>query len=161
MITPGPKPKDIPTVHSDGEGCRCERCADPEAYDKKINEIIEKVGWYVHYVFDDDSTPNEVNIHTHGLVEKYNHPDIQICFALPQKVAHGVLWAAVNQIADGVVFTTRKRFEHVLTDYDVVFANAVENGRPVLRMILPDKNNNFNTDPYYSQWEGTDSNPWS
>lgn len=119
-------------------------------------DCLEKCGWYTHYVFDDKGFPGGANNHTHGLVESFGLPDLQICFPIPGDICHGILWAAVKVMQDGVEFEKGKEYEDILHDYKVMFTPATESGRDVMRMILPDKDGNLKreeiAEPFKRQW---------
>lgn len=55
-------------------------------------EMMRKHGWYAHFVPDDNKYPNSINYHTHGLEDSFGHPDLQICFPLPPKIAQRSLF---------------------------------------------------------------------
>ena len=113
----------------------------------------------MHYVPEDPATPF-TNIHTHGFPEKFNHKDIQITYNLPMKLAGSLMHEIAGNLANGTVYEPGKKYDNVLRGYDVTFAEAEECGRPVLRMILPDKDGKFNSShPYVHQWEGTTTPP--
>lgn len=119
---------------------------------------VEKHGWYVHYVTsDDDESPTGTNIHTHGIRETFNHPDLQIVIPLPQEVVMSVLHVAVNRIKEGESFSEGMRRSNILAgDYDVTFIKAKENGREVIRIVLPDADGNLHpesiTDNFAKQY---------
>lgn len=108
----------------------------------KQNEqrMLTEHGWYVHYVFETDK--NEfgglANIHTHGLKENFNHPDIQVVMPIASETVHPVLVGLVEDIKRGETFKENERSSKVLRGMDVYFAPFKENGRDVLRLILPD-----------------------
>ena len=118
------------------------------------NEALEKHGWYVHYVGADEDVPTGYNAHTHGLVEKYGHPDLQIVCPLPPQVAHGTFWNIVNRIAAGEKFKNGDIVENIAGNgYKVKFVNAWENDRLVLRVIIPDKHHNLDRDTLTGNFE--------
>lgn len=122
-------------------------------------DCMLKYGWYAHFVFDDPDTPNGANIHTHGLEQTFNHKDIQLCMPLRPEVAHSLLVNAVEALRDGKItkYSPGVKYKDILSDpYVVQFIEATECGRPVLRMVLPDKNNQFDTLPYSSQFTKLD-----
>ena len=47
-------------------------------------DCMERFGWYVHYVTD---APSGADVHTHGLRESFDHPDLQLLVRLPCPVA--------------------------------------------------------------------------
>ncbi len=120
---------------------------------------IEEYGWYAHYVFDEDSA-TQTNIHTHGLPDKYGHMDLQIVIPLPKNVAQGILWAVVRRIESGDVFKAGDMADEIVHEFKVKFVGAIECGRPVLRIILPDKyggldQGDFKDEKFGLQYEGT------
>jgi hypothetical protein len=142
--------------------CECAGCRDGiKAVQDRQREMMEKHGWIVHYVtHDHDCSPTGVNIHTHGLPEKFGHLDIQIVCPLSQMVAHGVLYNCVAKIKEGKTFVPGEVVEGLVTNgYKVKFVQAREMGRDVLRLIIPDKSNNVErgdlTHPFAIQYEGT------
>jgi len=121
-------------------------------------EQIEKHGWYIHFVGDEQSA-TRTNIHTHGLPAKYGHLDLQLVVPLPPKVARGVFWSVVDKIAAGTVFSPGDRASEIVKGYDVKFVKAQECGRDLLRIILPDKDGgldrgSFKQENFNFQYEG-------
>jgi hypothetical protein len=108
-------------------------------------------------------------------MDTWKHPDVQIVVPMPQEVAHGVFWAVVEQIKEGKKFEPGTEYAGILEGYKVRFAWAREGsetqfkpgsqvqmvGRPVLRIILPDKDGRTAretmAEPYLIQWEGTET----
>lgn len=137
------KKKTTPDNHKHTESCfACEHGTEAlEAFELKS---IEDYGWYCHYVpsEDYDNSPTGVNIHTHHIQESFNHPDLQIVIPLSQHTVLAVLHEVVNNfIKKGVKFKVGKKYKKIIgNEYSVVFTNAKECGRDVLRMIIPDKN---------------------
>lgn len=123
-------------------------------------EMMKKYGWYAHYVPGDNSSPTEFNAHTHGFEESWNHPDIQIVVYMPQQTIHGIMTTIANAVKEGTAFQPGRTYDNVLQGYDVMFAGAQEGGRRVLRVILPDPQNNVArgdiSAPYAVQWEGAE-----
>lgn len=123
-------------------------------------EALAEYGWYAHLVFDDDDSPTRYNIHTHGLAERYGHPDFQVVLPLAPGIAHGVLIALADGVVkDGRRFTAGTPVAEIIRGFDVGFAEASECGRPVLRVILPDPDGRLERGEigaeYAVQYEGT------
>ena len=142
---------------------KCTCCEKGAAATRAMEqEMVAKVGWYGHYVFDDPSYPFDVNIHTHGIDKKYKHPDLQTCLPLPQEIAHGILWSVVDQIKAGKKFQAGDKAFDIINNYPVTFIDAIELERKVLRIILPDPAGTLDKDemdePYFKQWEITPGN---
>lgn len=129
----------------------CERCHKLQisctcVYDEKLlkqeEEEIEKYGFIVHYVpnEDFDNSPSGVNIHTHGL-HRINHLDFQITVSIPPTIAFAILHRLHYLVKNGEVFCKGGESDKVLdSGMRVGFIEAHECGRRVLRVILPDPN---------------------
>ena len=120
------------------------------------NEMLEKYKYIVHYVLDCD-LPFKVDIHTHGLPENFNHPNVQIILPLEKNIAHGILNTVVNIIEDGGCFLPNKIYKKILRGaFEVKFVEAYNHGEKLLRMIIPDTLNNINyekmNDEYKKQY---------
>jgi hypothetical protein len=57
-----------------------DKTPDPAAAAMAVHE------WNAHYTVGDPQTPTGVNYHTHGFVESFNHPDIQIVLNVLRRV---------------------------------------------------------------------------
>lgn len=155
---PQEKQSSPPPNHNDG--CECEVCKfGIDEVQRRDAVAMEEYGWIIHFILSDDKN-SLPNIHTHGFVEKFNHPDVQICFNISPRTASSILNYIAEVLATGEKFETGKRYPKVINNYYVVFADAVESGRHVLRVIFPDANGKFNsTKPYSHQWHGTTTKP--
>lgn len=141
--------------HKD-QNCECYACKYGKEFVNEIerNSMID-YGWFAHYVANDPNTPFGVNYHTHGLVESFGHQDIQFCFPAPYKQIHSIMFHVVEEIKGGCKFEPGKKYQNILNgNFDVEFIEAMECGRKVLRMCLPDKNNKFEGD-FAKQFENT------
>lgn len=103
------------------------------------NEAVKKYGWYAHFV-GNGYRNNMCNIHTHNVQEKFHHPDLQIVVPLPQKQANNILFNLVNKIREGITFSTGEKVNNVVRNMPITFCEAEEDGRKILRIILPDHN---------------------
>ena len=102
-------------------------------------QMIKEFGFIVEAVMDDPETPFGYNVHTHGLSAKFNHPDLQIVFPMDPRIAHMILTNAANLIKAGSHFNDGDISEDLLADnVKTKFISAIECGRQVLRIILPD-----------------------
>lgn len=106
-------------------------------------KFLDEYGFYIHLVFDDSSSPTGINIHTHGLEEKFQHLDFQIVVPLDNKVAHSILTTLVENIKSGVIYASGDYASRIIRNYKLKFLHAIENGRTVLRVIFPDINGNL------------------
>jgi len=141
--------------HKHEDGHECDMCRDgAEAVHEKETAMLQKHGWFVHFVPGSD-VPYGLNIHTHGLLEIFEHPDLQICMAMDPQTAHGILADIIeDKIKKGEKFEAGKKYEKIIGNgYNVLFLNASEGDRTVLRMIFPDKDGGFDG-PMSNQLEG-------
>lgn len=130
--------------HSHDEEHECAVCSGKINIDLWQEEMEKKHGWFAHYVFDDPSCPYKVNIHTHGL-EKYGHRDLQVCFPIPKEIIHNILIDIVEEIKKGKKYVAGIKYSGIIKNYDLEFSQSEENGRPVMRIIFPDKHGNIQT----------------
>ena len=140
--------------------CECYACKyGAGALVEQEIQSIEKFGWFMHMVKRDDNVGAGANSHTHGFDKKYQHPDIQITFPRgdPELVGQ-LLWCVADLLEEGKRFKAGDTSDKVIRDHIVLFANAVEDGRKVLRLILPDKAGKCQRwemdEPYVRQWKG-------
>lgn len=101
-------------------------------------EMMNRHGWIVDSVFDLEKNV-ACDTHTHGLREKFGHPDLQCVLPMNPKIIHAIFCTIVNKIKKGQTFKSRKCYSGIIKDYKVRFVEAVESDRKVLRMILPDQ----------------------
>ncbi len=157
-------------VHA--RGCNCGLCnLDDETKEKSIQEIEEKQkkniedhGWYCHAIGGgDDQTPTGVNYHTHGCLESFGHPDLQIVAPMPPVLAHNLFGLAIEKIKAGEKFKAGDRLSDIIKNMDVALIEAQESGRTVLRMVLPDTRGELDREkmdkPFNTQWDGPPSLP--
>ena len=122
-----------------------------EDLQRKQAAMLEKYGWMVHYVFDDDESPNRTNYHTHGIADNFNHPDLQICLPIQPEVAHGLFEAAIDNIKKGVAYTANIEYDNILAGgFKVKFMETQDGSRKVLRMLIPDENGKYEA-PFYKE----------
>lgn len=140
----------------------CECCSfGREMFEERERKNIEEYGWLVHFVSDEPGCPFRMNIHTHGLLENFNHTDLQICAPIGPEIAHGILINLVDLIKKGITFEPRKEYsgeDIIECPYSIYFAEAEECGRLVLRLIIPDSQNRILpgeiTGSLAQQWDG-------
>lgn len=121
---------------------------------------MDKYGFYIHFVPDALDNPSLMNIHTHGVVESFAHPDLQIVIGLPQRVALTLMHTMVDWIKEGNKVEIGKEYDFVLQGMNVLFIEVKEQKRTVLRMILPDKQGKLKeteiAEPYKQQYYAKD-----
>lgn len=144
--------------------CDCEVCKNGvEATVKKGDLMLDKHGWFVHYVSGDESCPFGMNAHTHGLAETQDHLDLQMCIGINPQHAHSIFTDAIEgHIKKGFKYEAGKRYDDLIEPapaykgpkYEVLVLEATENDRPVLRFIFPEKDGSFEGQLTHTQMEG-------
>lgn len=126
-------------------------------------EMIKEYGFYTHVVGSDSDYPFGFNMHTHGLPDSFDHPDLQIVYPIHPPMLNGFLHVLVDWIKKGNTIEAGKNYDFILDKYDVLFTWATENERDVLRMILPDAQGNLESSKidtkYRDQWKDTYDKP--
>jgi len=116
---------------------------------------IEKYGFVIHYVPNDDfdHSPSGVNIHTHGLHKINNHLDFQITVPLPPHIASRIMHRLYELVKGGEVFCAGGESDKVLQGgMKVGFIEVQECDRTVLRVIIPDEDGNHKQSTMNRQW---------
>ena len=106
-------------------------------------------GFFIHGTPANDG--EYMNFHTHGVPESFNHQDIQIVMPFDPGITAQVIHNIVDLIKNGNRFVNGSTSQDVLSEYRgkkqvVRFIDAVESGRQVLRVLIPDKNGFFPED---------------
>jgi len=137
MVAPKEKHKD----------CRCLRC------EKHVQKMLDEHGWIVDLIRDGDKP----NFHSHYLESYLGHKDIQLVYPLPDNLVGGIMHTVVGNIKKGRKYKAGDITSSVLEGLDVLFVEATETGRTVLRIILPDKEGRLKPgeiiSPYDMQWD--------
>lgn len=130
--------------HNSSE-CKCFSCQNgPEAMEKKELELIQKHGWYGHFVEDDKKCPYSINAHTHNLKEAYNHKDLQVCLNIDPAIINALFASVVDEIKKGAKFESGKEYDNIFKGvFKAKFIDAFECGRQVLRLLIPDPNGKY------------------
>lgn len=105
--------------------------------------MMEEYGFIIHSVFPTDENDASYSHHTHGLKENFNHMDLEIALPLPQQLAGQIIHSMVDQIKEGASFEDKLTSDKVIMNYDVHLVRVNEDGREVLRVILPDPEGRF------------------
>jgi hypothetical protein len=133
------------------DNCECYRCKYGEAaYKKWVKEETAKHGFIVEMVTHDCNCPNHTNYHTHGIFENFKHLDFQICFPLPENLIGYTFHELVNAIKAGKKFEVGIKYPDILR-CEIEFINAIEDLRPVLRLLVPDKYGKYPPGPFGKQ----------
>lgn len=123
------------------QDCKCSVCNEGiEAVRTHERECMEKYGWYAHFLYE------EGEMHTHGLPESFDHPDLEIRLPIEPKLGHSLFCNAVDLIKGGLKFEDGVLCNRIVSNFNVKFVAAIENGRPVLRIILPDPQGEIDED---------------
>jgi hypothetical protein len=119
---------------------------------EKQERALREHGWYAHFVNGDLEYPNQTNYHTHGILEKFQHPDLQICIPIQPALAHSLFHAIVARIQEGFIYEPNKSYDNVLAGGFLVKTIEVkDDNRSLLRIIIPDANGRFDTSLYKEQ----------
>lgn len=103
-------------------------------------ELIARYGWVAHALTD---VPL---IHTHGLLEGYHHPDLEIRLAVSPEKRHEFLTVLVEAVKAGQRLQAGTE-DTTLFSVPVRFISREETGRMVIRAIFPDPQGRFPDDP--------------
>jgi hypothetical protein len=127
---------------------------------KKNDEMLEKYGWVVHFVYPDKNN-RLANIHTHGFEDSWEHLDIQIVLPIEQRTAHNILTNLADRVKKGEKFEIGKLYDDVIENFKIYFVLKEEKNRTVLRLILPDASgkypNDENCGEFYNEQESFES----
>lgn len=134
---------------------KADGCMDPQCFacthsmeelEARERAAMEKEGWYAHMVVA-EKEGDLANYHTHGLPHTFQHLDFQCVLPIDPNIVHGIVHTLVKQIRLGKVFEDGDVEEGLIRNgYSIKFVAAEENGRRVLRIVLPDKNNKLEPD---------------
>jgi len=122
------------------------------------NLQLENYGWFIHYVPDDPDAGGTgmVNAHTHGIQERFAHPDFQIVLPLDPAIIQRIFENAVDLVKAGTRFKAGEQYSEIIEGFRVLAVAATEDGRPVIRIIIPDKHGCLNeytiNKEYRRQW---------
>lgn len=94
---------------------------------------IEDYGWTAHHIVG-DTVPSA---HTHGLSERFGHPDLQVVLPAAPETIQRLLAPLAQAVVNGRTFRAGEESFGVF-NVPVRFVERQEGGRPVLRAIYPD-----------------------
>lgn len=146
--------------------CQCKGCQLKEKgysdemvlylRNKEDEANIKKHGFVAHYVFPIDGS-KWANYHTHGLTKTKNHLDLQVVLPINPEIVHSIIWAFVRKITEKRTFKDGDLVNEIIENYPVKLKKTIEDGRQILRVLLPDENGLFNgdkgCDPLYAEQE--------
>ena len=107
---------------------------------------MKKYNWIIHVICNGYRTDQMRNCHTHGM-EKYQHMDFQIVLNYPDDHIGYLLNTICEKVVRGERFSAGDMVAGLYEDCAIRLDSAIESGRPVLRLIIPDKYNRFPEEP--------------
>lgn len=135
---------------------KCTSAKALDAHDRWAEKCMKKYGFYTHFVIDGDfeNSPSGVNHHTHGIPHSAGHSDFQITVPLDPEVVNGIFHNLYKRVMDGEVFAAGDIVHDIIgNDLEITFIEAEENGRTVLRVILPDPAGNLDKSKMQKKWK--------
>jgi len=117
-------------------------------------KLLDRQGWF--YEYEDVESPL-ANFHTHGLAENLHHLDLQIVLKIDEEIVKTLFSSIIENIKGGYTYY-EGRSNNVIEEIEVEFKKFQEDGREVLRLIIPDQEGRFPSDescsePYNKQYE--------
>lgn len=121
---------------------------------KLMQDDIKKYGFHVHYILHHKE--GFADYHTHGLVETFGHPELQIVMRFQFELAGGIFHDVVNEIRKGKKFEPGKEYENILKGMPIrISAVPPEPGEDErVRILFPDAQGKFGAEaehPYSKQ----------
>lgn len=119
---------------------------------------LEKHGWYTH-IHRELNSDGLVNFHTHGLISKNGKClDLQIVYPMNHVLANLIFWEFADLLDLGEELKSGQILYIRQFDMTVMLANAIEGGRVVHRIIIPDERGwlqqDQQSDAHGKQWIG-------
>ncbi len=102
-----------------------------------MEQQLRECGWAAHIVPNSDESPTGFNAHTHGLLESFGHPDLQVVYRFDPSTIGLLFNEVVERIKAGLVLTDGYQGE-IVPGVSFVVITARESGRDVLRLVFPD-----------------------
>ena len=97
-------------------------------------------GWYYHIDSGKQACHLQANIHTHGLFEKYGHPDFQVTIFMSDTQIEELFGHLVAKLEQGHQFKAKQNYDGLLiNNQPLSFLMAQEDRRKVLRVIIRDQ----------------------
>lgn len=118
-------------------------------------EQIDKHGYCIHYV---PKSEQQVDFHTHGVANTFQHPEFQIVLPLRKEVAATIFQDLIVAIKGGASFDREGIYDSIIDNCPVYLAKTVQGGQHIMRLIFPDAGGNFQRESneksiYASQWD--------
>jgi hypothetical protein len=135
----------IPEInHSEGDSC---------GTDGKTALEIE--GWNIHVIYPGCGFPNHFCAMTEGFEITFNHPEIQMVIPMRPDWIHAMFMEVAACLKSGHTISTGENdfyLDIMPQPYAVRFIEKQYNGKTVLRMLCPDKNNTFEEEGFNNQF---------
>lgn len=129
--------------------CTCRICSEIRVslLHKEIAVVQEDTGWFAHAIFSHPDSPTGWSAHTH-IHQRYNHPDFEIVLPISGELTSLIFNQLVERVKAGERFKAGDVCEALWTSedhksYNVTFIDAIESGRKVLRVVIPDLHGNL------------------
>jgi hypothetical protein len=123
-------------------------------------QMIEKYGFTIDMVFPSGGSEHW-NIHTHGVLESFGHPDFQVVLNIGQRNVLGIFHLLVDRVKKGEKFVEGTDYDCIAQGFPTRFIKAKECGREVLRLIVPDTQGHLDPQsisyPYSLQYENLET----
>jgi hypothetical protein len=107
---------------------------------------LEKNGFYVHISLNDPTVPTGFNAHTHGFPESFGHRDIQLVAPGTPENVETVFRELADYVKKGKKLVGGRTYKDVLDgleNFQFLCVPAIESGREVFRIILPNMVGSF------------------
>ncbi len=115
-----------------------------ECLDNWDKECLRIHGWYLYYLADENIAPLGLLAYTCGIPRNFNHHlDFQIVMPIDRNRVLGIFHNLVDGIRSGRRFRAGVRAQGIIPNYSVTFMLADQGDRTVLRVILPDDEDNL------------------
>lgn len=108
--------------------------------------VAKEMNWIIHYVIDTIGPGGIINAHTHGM-EQYKHYDFQVVLNFPKEHIAYLLNSMGKRVQNGEKFSPGDLVTGIYEDCPIRLDLYRETGRDVLRIIIPDRHNQFPESP--------------
>jgi hypothetical protein len=113
----------------------------------KMATASAELGWQADIVPASEYDGIHANYHTHGVKENFNHLDFQVVLPISPSQTHAVVASIIEKVKEGKVYEEGVLYDDILTTFPMGFKKFVENGRDVLRLMIPDNKGRLPDDP--------------
>jgi len=106
-------------------------------YPDKEKKLIKKHNYIIHY------HKHQADIHTHGITELEQHPELEIRFPLPEDVCQHIFAQVYLLIKDGKRFNDNDYINGIISLPLKVVHRTGSDNNPTLRILIPDPKHLF------------------